>query len=97
MIISLKTHHPFLISIMNIPLIGAYIILLLALLPVLVAVIVDEIWPYGFTDDNAFIHMVVAFYNLILSFIFKIRIAIIFIPCWLIFLVVGISKFFNLA
>ncbi|PIT22885.1 hypothetical protein BGI36_02075 [Snodgrassella communis] len=97
MIISLKTHHPFLISIMNIPLIGAYIILLLALLPVPIAIIANEIWSYGFTDENAFIHMVVAFYNLILSFIFKIRIAIIFIPFWLIFLVVGISKIFNLA
>ncbi|PIT09626.1 hypothetical protein BHC46_05730 [Snodgrassella alvi] len=97
MIISLKTHHPFLISIMNIPLIGAYIILLLALLPVPIAIIANEIWSYGFTDENAFIHMVVAFYNLILSFIFKIRIAIIFIPCWLIFFVVGILKIFNLA
>ncbi|WP_239423215.1 hypothetical protein [Snodgrassella communis] len=55
MIISLKTHHPFLISIMNIPLIGAYIILLLELLPIPVAIIATEIWPYGLTDENAFI------------------------------------------
>lgn len=97
MIVSLKTHHSFLNSIMNIPLIGAYIILILAVLPIFVAIIANEIWPYGLTYENAIIDIVVALYNLILSFIFKIRIAIIFIPCWLIFSVMGILKIFNLA
>ncbi|SCC03944.1 hypothetical protein [Gilliamella intestini] len=71
MIISLKTTYACLNSVMHVSVIGAYVIFLLAIIPI--TIIIDAIWPYGYTHETAIIQILVTFYNAILSFIFKIK------------------------
>ncbi len=96
MIISLKTGSKPLNDLFAIPLLGSFIIFVLALFPVPLAYILNHFLYFA---EDTFIErgivLVTAVWNVILTFVFHVRISIFFIPCWLLFLIIGILRYFH--
>lgn len=91
MIISLKTNRPSLIKIMDVPIIGGFIMLIFSLIPMFILMITDGFLEYSYEDiQTGIIQIICGIYNFILSFFFNIKISIFFIPCWIFFTLIGI-------
>lgn len=96
MIITLKTPHQTLSNIFNVPLVGAFILFIIALLPVPVWIIMSAIFHFHYNGDDGVIQLIVAGWNLLLAYVVNVKIGIFFIPCWVLFGAIGILKVFSI-
>lgn len=96
MMITLKTPHKSMLDIFDIPIIGVIIFFIIALIPVPIYMMISEIYDVKYDADNGLIQGITAIWNLVLSYILKVKIGIFFIPCWILFFVVFCLKFFNI-
>ncbi|UIR56908.1 hypothetical protein LZQ00_03605 [Sphingobacterium sp. SRCM116780] len=98
MIITLKTQKESLNKLMDIPLLGAFLFFLLAMLPVPLLFIVNSLFDLM---DNALVEktnaLITGVWNVLLTFGLRIQIGIFFIPCWILFLVIGIFRYIKLS
>lgn len=96
MIINLKTQYKAAHDIFKIPLIGPFLFFLIALFPALLCIILGEIFSFNYDNyEHGLIQLVIAAWNVLLSYIVKIKIGIFYIPCWLLFGVMGILMIFD--
>lgn len=97
MIPSLKTENQTLQKIFEPPIIGPIVIFLIAIAPVPLLFIINAIFPL---DENSSIEqynaLVAGLWNLLLTFGLKIKINIFFIPCWLLFTIIGTLRYFQI-
>lgn len=95
MIITLKTPKTSLNNLMEVTFIGPLLLFLLAMAPVPLLFITNALVPFA---EDSFIErintLIAAFWNMLLAFGFRITIGIFFIPCWLLFLVIGVYRYF---
>ncbi|WP_313533545.1 hypothetical protein [Sphingobacterium athyrii] len=97
MIITLKTARQSLNNLMEIPFLGALIIFLLAMAPVPLLFISNAIFPFAMENYlEKIVALIAGIWNAILAFGFKITIGIFMIPCWLLFLIIGLYRYFWL-
>lgn len=96
MVITLKTKNQTLQKIFGTPMVGAIVVFLIALAPVPLLFILNHI--FNFTE-NIFIErinaLITGLWNLVLFLKFEINIGVLFIPCWLLFTVIGILRCFQ--
>ncbi|MFQ1042434.1 hypothetical protein [Gilliamella sp. ESL0441] len=93
MIIALRTNRPSLIKIMDIPIIGSFIMFIFALIPMFILMITDGAFGFSYQDlQTNIIYFIVGVYNFILAFFFGISIWIMILPSWLLFTLIGILK-----
>ena len=98
MIINLKTENKLLMDLYEPPIIGGFLILLFALLPVPVLFLVNWLFELVETETIERVNALISgFWNIGLTFIYKIRIGIFFIPCWILFTIIGILRLFGIV
>ena len=91
MVTSLDTENKTLIDLAKPPIIGGYIILLFAVLPVPVLLIINEL--VDLVPSEAFegwLALSAGLWNGILAYFYEIRIKVLFIPCWIFFTGLGL-------
>jgi len=98
MIITLKTEKGTLNKLMDIPFLGGLLIFLLAMLPIPLLFIVNGLFD---VMDNAIVEktnaLIAGIWNMLLTFGLRIQIGIFFIPCWILFLAIGIFRYIKLS
>mgnify|MGYP003668646519 CR=1 FL=1 len=97
MIISLKTDIEWLNDFYKPPIIGAFIILLVSVVPVPILFIINGIFDIV---EIEVVERVTALFagvwNIVLTFFFKTKISILFVPCWILFTIIGILRLFSI-
>ncbi len=97
MIISLKSNYEKLNEVFEIPFFGGIIIFVLAAFPVPLLFILNGIFEFA---DIAYIErinaLITGIWNCFLCFIMKIEIGIFIIPCWILFTVIGVLRWFQI-
>lgn len=97
MIINLKTENKLLQELYEPPIIGGFLVLLLALLPVPVLFILNGLFELVETEAIERVNaLITGFWNIGLTFIYKIRIGIFFIPCWILITIIGILRLLRI-
>lgn len=96
MIIGLKTPYKTALNIFNIPLAGPFIFLVIACFTLPFALIVNHFFHFATNYQIEQANLIIMpLWNLLLSFVAKIKISIFFIPCWLAFGIIGALKYFQ--
>lgn len=97
MIVSLKTENRALLKMFEVPVIGPFIIFLIAMLPIPLMFILNGLFDFASTDYIERINALVAgAWNLVLLFGCRVKICFIFIPCWILFTLIGILRYLQL-
>ncbi len=97
MIITLKTENKTLQKMFEPPLIGGFIIFLIAVAPIPLLFILNGM--FNFTENTVIERinaLVTGLWNVFLWFGLKIKIGIFLIPCWILFTVIGILRYFQI-
>ena len=93
MLISLKTEIQWIKRAFEPPFIGGWLIFLIAAAPIPLILLINGLFEI---IDNESIErtnaLVTAAWNAVLTFVYKTKISILFIPCWLLFSVIGILR-----
>lgn len=96
MIVSLKTENVTLLKIFEVPLIGPFIIFLLAVIPIPLMFIINGVFDLTNTDYIERINaLVTGAWNLLLFFGLQVKISFIFIPCWMLFIIIGMFRYLK--
>jgi hypothetical protein len=96
MIISLKTKNKKLNDLFEPPIIGGIIIFLISILPVPLMFIINGFFDIIPTEIiERYNAIITAGWNIFLTYYSKIKISIFFIPCWILFLVIGLLRLFQ--
>lgn len=98
MIISLKTENAALLKVFDVPFIGSLVVFLLALAPMPIIAIASTVSESA--DAFFVIHVntfITAVWNAILSYVGKITISIIFVPCWILFAIIATLQVFGIV
>lgn len=97
MIISLNTENLTLCKIFDIRILGPFIILLFALTPIPLMFIANGIFDITTNEYLERINaMIAGLWNTLLYWYFRIKISIFFIPCWILFLILGALRYFDI-
>lgn len=93
MFIDIETKNEWLNEINEVPIIGDSIIFLYSVLPLVFLMIIN--WMFAIIDEtyiDATDSLIAGLWNIVLTFDKSTKITILFIPCWIIFTIVGIVK-----
>lgn len=97
MIISLETKYPTLQKICEPPIIGPIFIFLIAVAPIPLLFILNGIFHFTTNEYIEQINaLVTGIWNVALTFGFRIKIKLFFIPCWILFLLIGTLRYFHI-
>ena len=97
MITFLDTENERLQNLFSTPIIGGIAIFLIALLPVPIMFLVNGIFEIVGNElierSNA---IITGLWNMVLTFRYKIKISVFFIPCWILFIIIGVHRLFMI-
>lgn len=95
MFISLKTDKEWLNEVYKTPIIGAFFILLVSVAPVPILFILNGIFDLVETEILERVTALFAgVWNIVLAFLLRTKISVLFVPCWILFMIIGILRLF---
>lgn len=97
LLVSMETDNEILNDFYNVPIIGSFIVFLVAMCPVPIMFLTNSMFDLVEVELTERIAALLAgCWNVLLTFKFNIKISFILIPCWILFTIIGVLKIFQI-